>query len=155
MKFALITLTTFFAMEATAYLAHRFLFHGPLWFLHRSHHEPKKGWFEWNDIFGFFFAPVAVILMSSLIVPEWRSAAYPMGLGMTLYGCVYFFIHDIYTHRRFLTLNFKSRWFRDMRAAHRYHHADVSKKGQEPFGFLYFQHPAAVRIAANKKSRRE
>jgi hypothetical protein len=31
--------------------------HGFLWVLHKSHHEPRKGAFELNDLFGFIFAP--------------------------------------------------------------------------------------------------
>ena len=138
LKFILITLVTFFAMEVLAYFAHRFLFHGPLWFLHRSHHEPRKGPLEWNDVFGLIFAPIAIVLMGGYLAPEWLSWTYPIGLGMTLYGCVYFFIHDMYTHRRFWRYDIPLKWFAEMRAAHRRHHADVSKQGQEPFGFLVF-----------------
>ena len=37
-------------MELVAYLTHRFLMHGPLWFLHESHHRPREGWFEWKVV---------------------------------------------------------------------------------------------------------
>jgi beta-carotene 3-hydroxylase len=41
-------LTALVAMEGVAYLTHRFLMHGPLWFLHRSHHVPHEGGWEWT-----------------------------------------------------------------------------------------------------------
>jgi beta-carotene 3-hydroxylase len=125
-------------MEGIAYFAHRYLFHGPLWFLHRSHHEPRHGIFEANDIFGLLFAPIAIVLMGGYAAPEWLHVSYPIGLGMTLYGGVYFFIHDMYTHRRFWRYDLPLRWFAEMRSAHRRHHSDVSQQGQEPFGFLFF-----------------
>lgn len=145
--FVVITMVTFFTMEAVAYLAHKHLFHGVLWFLHRSHHEPHSNRLEWNDLFGVVFAPVAIVLMGGYLQPSWLSFTYPIGLGMTLYGCVYFFIHDIYTHRRFWTLNIKSQWFKEMRSAHRHHHANVMKLGQEPFGFLFFKKAPARKPA--------
>lgn len=141
-------------MEAFAYFAHRYLFHGPLWFLHKSHHAARKGKFEWNDLFGLFFAPVSMTLMGGWLAPDWLVITFPIGLGMTMYGAVYFFIHDIYTHRRFLTLNFKSRWLTEMRAAHRVHHSKVDKAGQEPFGFVLFETAQRPSKSANKHHQR-
>ena len=36
-------LLTIVAMEAVAYAAHRWVMHGPGWFLHKSHHRPRDG----------------------------------------------------------------------------------------------------------------
>ena len=140
LAFLMLMLGTFLLMEAVAYLAHRYLFHGVLWFLHRSHHEPRKagGW-EWNDVFGPFFAVIAIILIGGYAAPEQIEVTRPIGAGMTLYGAVYFFIHDMYTHRRFWRLDIPLKWFAEMRAAHRHHHSSVAKPGQEPYGFLYFK----------------
>ena len=30
-------------MELVAWVTHRYLMHGPLWFLHASHHRPREG----------------------------------------------------------------------------------------------------------------
>jgi beta-carotene 3-hydroxylase len=43
------------AMEAVAYAVHRWIMHGPGWFLHKSHHEPS-GPLEANDLYGLIFA---------------------------------------------------------------------------------------------------
>ena len=32
---------TLVAMEGFAHLMHKYVMHGPLWILHKSHHEPK------------------------------------------------------------------------------------------------------------------
>ena len=45
MRFVLIMLATFAVMEGVSYVAHRFVYHGFLWILHKSHHTPRKGFF--------------------------------------------------------------------------------------------------------------
>lgn len=45
----LLFLGTIALMEGVAYAAHRWVMHGPGWFLHKSHHEPSTGMFELND----------------------------------------------------------------------------------------------------------
>jgi hypothetical protein len=57
---ALIFVAALAGMEAVAYVTHRFVMHGPLWSLHRSHHEPGAAGLEWNDLFGLFFAVPSV-----------------------------------------------------------------------------------------------
>jgi beta-carotene 3-hydroxylase len=132
-------LVTFFLMEAVAYFAHKYLFHGPLWFLHKSHHEPRKPGLEWNDLFGPFFAVIAIVLIGGYAAPQYLDITRPIGAGMTLYGAVYFFIHDMYTHRRFWKIDLPGKWLASMRTAHRYHHSNIKKIGQEPFGFVFYQ----------------
>jgi beta-carotene 3-hydroxylase len=138
MRFLLIFLTTFSAMEALAYFAHKYLFHGALWFLHKSHHFPRKGAFELNDLFGIFFIPISMALMGGWLAPDRVETTFPIGLGMTAYGAVYLFLHDIFTHRRIISINSRNKWLHEMRAAHRSHHSSLEKKGQEPYGFVYF-----------------
>ncbi len=138
LQFILIIILTFFAMEIFAYFAHKYLFHGVLWFLHRSHHELRSGVWEWNDVFAPFFACIAILGMGGWLAPELRWLTFPIGTGMTIYGGVYFFIHDMFTHRRFGVLNFKNSKLLKLRSAHRHHHANVSHAGQEPFGFVWY-----------------
>ncbi len=38
-------------MEGFAYAAHRWVMHGPGWFLHASHHRARTGTFELNDLY--------------------------------------------------------------------------------------------------------
>ncbi|MGZ8282038.1 MAG: sterol desaturase family protein, partial [Allosphingosinicella sp.] len=49
-------LATVIAMEGVAYVAHRWVMHGPGWFLHASHHRPRPGRFELNDLYAAIFA---------------------------------------------------------------------------------------------------
>ena len=51
-----IVFLTFAAMEWTAWLAHRYLMHGLLWFLHEDHHVKTPGALEKNDTFFLIFA---------------------------------------------------------------------------------------------------
>ena len=61
--FALLFLSAFAAMEGIAYLMHKYLMHGALWVLHESHHRPRQGVFERNDLFGVFFALPSIVLI--------------------------------------------------------------------------------------------
>ena len=56
-------LAVFAGMELAAWLMHRYLMHGPLWILHASHHRPRTGRFEANDLFGVFFAVPSIIFI--------------------------------------------------------------------------------------------
>lgn len=124
------------AMEAVAYLTHKYLMHGPLWFLHRSHHEPHTGWFEWNDLFGLFFAVPSILLIHAGV----RDASWmlPVGLGMTGYGVIYFLFHDVVVHRR-VPLRGVPQWpyLRRIIMAHLVHHKTHGRDGARSFGFLY------------------
>jgi beta-carotene 3-hydroxylase len=123
-------------MELVAYLSHRYIMHGPLWFLHESHHKPHDGGFEWNDLFGFFFALPAIVLI------WFGTHGHPrllwMGLGITAYGIAYFGFHDIIVHRRLpVKFNPRSGYLRHIIKAHLVHHRTLVKQGAESFGFLY------------------
>jgi beta-carotene 3-hydroxylase len=126
----------FTGMELFSYCVHRFLFHGPLWPIHRTHHLPRQGLFEANDAFSLTFSALAAvgILVGASQGP--RSALLGASLGVTLYGALYFLLHDLATHRRFRPFEPPFRWMVLLRQAHRRHHQTVSKEGQEPFGFL-------------------
>jgi len=83
-------------MEGVAYLTHKYLMHGPLWFLHRSHHVPHAGFFERNDLFGLLFAlPSIALIDAGVRTGSWML---PVGLGMTAYGALYFLFHDVVVH---------------------------------------------------------
>jgi beta-carotene 3-hydroxylase len=124
-------------MEVVAYLSHRFLMHGPLWFLHRSHHVPHDGRFEWNDLFGLLFALPSIFCIYQGAV-EGRWMLLPVGLGMTAYGVIYFVFHDVLVHRR-LRLRRLPSWsyLRRITKAHLVHHRTHGRDGAESFGFLY------------------
>lgn len=116
------------AMEFWAMFLHGRLWHGVLWPTHASHHRPRAGRFEFNDIFAVFHAGVAMALIiygfesSHGRVSELMIAA---GFGMSAFGMAYFTVHDGFIHGR-LPVGFLSRfaYFRRVRNAHRVHHRD-------------------------------
>ena len=58
-----IVVLTVIAMEVFAIVAHKYVMHGFGWGWHRSHHEPRTGWFEKNDLYAVVFAGVAIALI--------------------------------------------------------------------------------------------
>lgn len=100
----LVTLTTFFIMEGVAWFTHKYVMHGLLWSLHKDHHvKDHSSFWERNDFFFLIFALPGIFLIWKGIFQEASILAY-LGLGITLYGFAYFFIHDIFIHRRFSIL---------------------------------------------------
>ena len=130
-------IAAFAGMELVAYVTHRFLMHGPLWFLHRSHHVPHGARIEWNDLFGVAFAIPSIACIHLGVVEQWRLLL-PIGLGMTAYGMVYFLFHDVVVHRRLrLPHRPRSTYLRRIIKAHLVHHRTHQRDGAESFGFLY------------------
>ena len=136
----LITLGAFLFMEFVAWAAHKYVMHGFLWNWHEDHHKPKHekhGFFEKNDL---FFIVFAIPSMTCYMIGGLIEAYYPVlfiGVGISIYGLVYFLIHDVYIHQRF-------KWFRQLDStysrailrAHGAHHAKHTKHGCESFGLL-------------------
>lgn len=128
----------FCGMEMVSYLVHRFIFHGILWDIHQTHHKPNHGLFELNDLFSLFFAGISIYLMLKGAATPFQSPAFSIGLGIALYGILYFVIHDIFAHKRFLAFKSNNRILRLIRYAHQRHHQSIEKEGQEPFGLFLF-----------------
>ena len=127
---------TLAAMEAVAWLAHKYIMHGFGWGWHRSHHEPRQGWFEKNDLFAVVFACMAIILIA-LGNAGWDPLQW-IGAGMTAYGALYFIAHDGLVHRRW-PFKYVPRhgYLKRLYQAHLMHHAVDGKDGCVSFGFLY------------------
>jgi len=134
--FVVLFLAALAGMEGVAYLTHRYLMHGPLWVLHESHHRPRPGRFERNDLFGVFFAlPSIVLIYLGTHGTPW---ALPIGVGMTAYGACYFGFHDVVVHRRLpLRWRPRGRYFDRIIRAHLIHHKTHGKHGAVSFGFLW------------------
>ncbi len=135
-----ITLITIAGMEFVAWAAHKYLMHGALWVWHEDHHRPhpeKTGFFEKNDLFFLVFAiPSAASYMIGLSVPGWFWLTF-VGIGISVYGAIYFLIHDVYIHRRFPWFRqLDSSYSRGILRAHGHHHAVTKKDGAESFGLL-------------------
>ncbi|MFK7929693.1 MAG: beta-carotene hydroxylase [Myxococcota bacterium] len=136
----LITLFTALAatvlMEPWAAFVHKVVWHGPLWTVHVTHHTPRQGLFEWNDIFPLLHAPPAIAMLA------WGFWGPPglitqillgLGIGISVYGMAYQFVHDFIVHRR-LPLRFleKIPYIAQVRRAHLTHHG----RGGAPWGLF-------------------
>jgi beta-carotene 3-hydroxylase len=133
---ALIVLITVVAMEVFSVFAHKYIMHGWGWAWHRSHHEPRTGWFELNDLYAVVFAGLAIVLIALGTRGVWPLQW--IGAGMTAYGALYFIAHDGLVHRRWPLRYLPRRgYLKRLYQAHRLHHAVGKKEGCVSFGFLY------------------
>ena len=141
----LIVLTVFILMEGATLLIHKYVMHGFLWCLHRDHHDHSNdGLIERNDLFFLIFSVPAITLLYKGISQDF-SILFFIGLGITLYGMAYFFVHDIFIHQRVKLLTTTNNpYLLAIRRAHKQHHKHLKKEKGECFGFLcvpvkYFQ----------------
>lgn len=136
MAAAVVFFTTLVGMEGVAYLMHKHLMHGPLWFLHESHHRPRAGWFEKNDLFGIFFSLPSIVLI--YLGSHGEPLLLAIGLGMTAYGLLYWGFHDVIVHRRVkLRVRLGGAYLNHIVRAHLVHHKTATREGATSFGFLY------------------
>lgn len=149
---ALIFLATIAAMEGFAYVMHRWVMHGPGWFLHASHHRPRTGRWEANDLYFVIFAMPSILLLLGGVQWQWGDWATAVGAGIAAYGAIYLGFHDIIVHRRvahrYVT---RSSYMKRIVQAHRLHHAVESKEGCVSFGFLVTPRPEALKRELGKK----
>jgi beta-carotene 3-hydroxylase len=123
-------------MEAVAWAAHKWLMHGPLWFLHASHHAPRKGRWEANDLFGLFFSSLSIAAIAWGVRSD--AAWIGLGLGMAGYGLGYLLIHDWLVHGRFgKAPQPRNSYLQRLVSRHRIHHAKGTRDGCRHFGFLW------------------
>ena len=134
----LILLITFVIMEPMTWLIHKYVMHGFLWVLHKDHHDhDHDGEFERNDLFFIIFALPAIALLYFGVKAQFNPLFF-IGLGITLYGMAYFFVHDIFIHQRIkIFRNTNHPYFLAIRRAHKQHHKHVGKEDGECFGFLF------------------
>ncbi len=137
-----IAAATFLLMEFVAWFAHKYVMHGFLWFLHEDHHTKESQHtsidpFEKNDAFFLIFAiPGIICLVFGISVPI--PLIVPIGIGITLYGAAYFFVHDLFIHQRIKVLrNTKNKYLKAIRRAHKVHHKHLGKEHGECFGMLW------------------
>ena len=138
MIITIIAVVTFFFMEFVAWSAHKYVMHGFLWNLHEDHHtrDNHDDFFEKNDYFFIIFA-VPGILSLLLGVTYDISILYGIGIGISIYGMAYFFIHDLFIHQRIKVLrNSNNKYLKAIRRAHKMHHKHITKEDGECFGML-------------------
>lgn len=133
---AAIVFLTAAGMEAVAWGSHKYLMHGPGWGWHRSHHEPREGAFELNDLYAVVFALGSMALIYAGTMGAWPGI--PLGIGMALYGLMYFVVHDGLVHQRWPFRHTpRNPYLRRLVQAHKMHHAVEGREGCVSFGFLY------------------
>ena len=132
----LVTLTTFVVMEGVAWLSHKYLMHGVMWYFHEDHHTRTPGFFEKNDTFFLIFAvPSAYCFITGSLHDD---ARFWVGAGIALYGFAYFVVHDIFIHQRFsLFKRTQNVYLMAIRKAHKVHHKHLGKEDGECFGMLF------------------
>jgi beta-carotene 3-hydroxylase len=131
-------LATVIAMEGFAYGMHRWVMHGPGWFLHASHHRPRPGRFEANDFYAVIFALPSIVLLYGGVNLGWGGWAIGVGAGIAGYGLIYFGFHDVIVHKRVQHRYVaRSRYMKRIVQAHLLHHAVNTKEDAVSFGFLW------------------
>ncbi len=148
----LIVAATVVAMEGIAWAVHKYVMHGWGWGWHRSHHEPREGPFEKNDLYALVFAGISLLFFT------WLTALSPLfwwvGLGTVVYGLLYTILHDGIVHRRLpLFSTPRSGYLKRLVQAHRLHHAVRGREGAVSFGFLYA--PRLDRLKSQLRGRAE
>lgn len=134
----LLFLATVAAMEGVAYAAHRWMMHGPGWFLHTSHHRARTGLFEANDLYAVLFAIPSILCLLAGVRLGWGTGFAWVGAGIAAYGAIYFGFHDVIVHRRVAHHYVpRSAYMKRIVQAHRLHHAVETKAGTVSFGFLW------------------
>ncbi len=150
---ALFVATVIF-MEGFAYVMHRWVMHGPGWFLHASHHRQREGNWELNDLYAVIFAvPSIVLLLGGVQLGWWPGFAW-IGAGIAAYGAIYFGFHDIIVHKRIPTRYLpRSAYMKRIIQAHRLHHVVETKNGTVSFGFLIAPDPSALKAELKRRNR--
>jgi len=131
----LFILIGFAIMEFSGWFIHKYIMHGPLWNIHKTHHEPSKSFFELNDLFSLLFGSIGVTLI--FLGVDNLDYRFWIGIGISLYGVLYFILHDVLVHRR-------AKWFDRPKnsfllgifRAHQAHHATNKKHDAVSFGLF-------------------
>lgn len=150
----LVFFATILVMEGVAYVAHRWVMHGPGWFLHKSHHRPRTGPFEANDWYAVIFALPSILLFWWGIGLGHGALYAWIGGGIAAYGAIYFGFHDVIVHKRIAHRYVaRSRYMKRIVQAHRLHHAVETKEGTVSFGFLWAPPPEALKAELARRGR--
>lgn len=138
LQYILITISVVLLMEGATWLTHKFIMHGFGWYLHEDHHQPGYPHvFEKNDAF-FIVGAIPSILLFWFGTQGGINWKFFVGLGVLIYGILYFLVHDVLIHRRFKWFDKTNNWYlKGLRKAHKMHHKHLGKEEGECFGMLY------------------
>jgi beta-carotene 3-hydroxylase len=132
-------LITAVLMEGVAWAMHKYIMHGVFWNLHEDHHvrTDHDSFLELNDSFFVFFAIISITAFSLWSIFGWEIAL-GIGIGVFIYGVIYFVIHDLFIHQRIkIWRNTKNPYLLAIRRAHKMHHKHLGKEDGECFGMLW------------------
>lgn len=132
----LIVIVTVAAMELVARYTHKHIMHGWGWGWHKSHHQREGRTLELNDLYAVAFSiPSILLIYFGVELGHWMLW---VGVGMTIYGILYFLVHDALVHERWpFRMKPKGGYLKRLVQAHRLHHAVEDRDGCVSFGFLY------------------
>ena len=147
MTIVVIVIASFLVMELVSYSLHRWVMHGFGFGWHRSHHIGGSVGFERNDRFPLVMAALALALFALAGGPA--SALFWCATGVTAYGLVYLFVHDVYIHERIPTRPPRLRYLEWLRRRHGVHH----ERGGEPYGMLFPWSRRATRTVSMRRTR--
>jgi beta-carotene 3-hydroxylase len=124
--------------EFVAWFMHKYVMHGPGWFLHEDHHRVSGKRLQKNDAYAAVFAFISFLC----IFFGMENSSGPLtaaGFGIALYGLGYVIFHDIMFHRRIkgLRITPRSGYFKGIITAHRRHHSTTTRYGAVSFNFLW------------------
>jgi beta-carotene 3-hydroxylase len=135
----IITLATVAVMEGVTWCTHKFVMHGFLWYLHQDHHQKNPNYpLEKNDMFFIIFAIPSIACLYNGLYTEGLWFLFPIGLGIMIYGALYFLVHEVIIHKRlFQNLKISHPYFKGLQRAHKAHHKNIHKEESMCFGMLY------------------
>lgn len=134
----LIVIAVFILMEGVAWFTHKYIMHGFMWRWHHSHHVPRKGRFERNDLFAVVFSlpSIGLFYYSTYYMESFYLTS--VAIGILAYGLFYFLFHDVLVHQRIkFRAKIKSKYLKRLVNAHYVHHTTHKKEEGESFGFLF------------------
>jgi len=153
-----IVVLTAASMEFVAWATHKYVMHGLLWSLHSDHHRKDHyGFLERNDAFFLVFAIPSMVLFVMGSLKGLHTPYLWIGLGILIYGILYFIVHEIFIHQRIKWFRKTSNpYFLAIRKAHKVHHKHLGKEDGECFGMLvvpFKYYREAKKALAQQRSR--
>lgn len=147
-------IATIMAMEGVAYVAHRWVMHGPGWVLHASHHRARTGLWEANDLYALIFAIPSILLFWWGIGLGHGTLYAWAGGGIAAYGAIYFGFHDVIVHKRIGHRYVpRSDYMKRIIQAHRLHHVVETREGTVSFGFLWAPKPEVLKAELKRRGK--
>src|SRR6187549_525424 len=134
---SIIVAGTFLFWEFVAWFTHKYVMHGFLWSLHKSHHTSHDHALERNDWFVVFFSVPSILLLYYFTLVTYSAYGIAVGIGIICYGVFYVIFHDVIVHQRIRWRPvMQIKYLKRMIHAHYIHHSRHTKEGCEAFGFL-------------------